>query len=472
MKNSKNNLFLLFIIILLFKLCYMKIYNDENTISDSFDNYNIDDSYENKNYYYNKQKNNNINNNFDESDNEENDDFEKPKSTFEYLIKYIKNRFLSYFDDFEEYISGLKFVLSKYKYLFRRFLPNKTINKTISNKNSIKNKIKTDNLIEPKNQRKLEEKSPEKKIIENIIEALNTPSFPYNNSDLYNKTNCPTIPDLKVNYYYYFCDKKRVSKEEYLDRTSQGELCEFYNNIQKICFCPIHYTNCFFSTSSKLKCMIKNLIVNEEFDLTKYYDTFIDEHSKIPVLNNDKKIFNFSLKLKCGFELPDSISGSDLNFYLINSNDILSDFDIISTEYHNQTDNGTQYTKEEVMNNTNKILNYFIKKKNLIIYKNTSLYLKFSLVDQMWAIPFRIKFYEIKEDMVEDILSGEKYFNFTVDINDLIENEEGEGPFMKAYKDFKFPFFDKGDLHFFEIEIIDEYYKQIRFVPFRGEIKK
>jgi hypothetical protein len=445
----------------------MKIYNEN--ISDIFDNYYEDDSYKSKKYYYNKYRNNNDNS--DEFIDYE-DDFEKPKSTFEFLITYIKNRFLSFFYNFEEYFTGLKFVLSKYKFLFRRFLNKEIINKTLSNKYSEAKKIKTDDLMNYKASRKLEQIYPEKIIIKNIIEALNTPSFPYNNSDLYNKTNCPTLPDLKVNYYHYFCDKKRVSKEEYLNRTSKGELCEFYNNTQKICFCPIHYSNCQFGSSSKLKCMIKQLIVNNEYDLIKYYDTFNDEHTKIPILNNDKKIFNFSLKLKCGFELPDSISGSDLNFYLINGNDILSDFDIISTEYHNQTDNGTQYTKEEVMNNTNKILNYFIKKKNLIIYKNTSLYLKFSLVDQMWAIPFRIKFYEIKEDTVEDILSGEKYFNFTVDINDLIENEEGEGPFMNAYKDFKFPFFDKGDLHFFEIEIIDEYYKQIRFVPFRGEIKK
>ncbi len=90
----------------------------------------------------------------------------------------------------------------------------------------------------------------------------------------------------------------------------------------------------------------------------------------------------------------------------------------------------------------------------------------------MWAIPFRIKYYEINENIVESILSGEKNFNFTVDINDLIQNGEGEGPFMKIYKDFKYPFFDKGDLHFFEIEIMDDKYKQIRFVPFRGEIKK
>ena len=467
MKNSKKNLFLLFIIILLSKLCYMKIYNEN--ISDIFDNYYEDDSYKSKKYYYNKYRNNN-----DKTDEfiDYEDDFEKPKSTFEFLITYIKNRFLSYFYNFEEYFKGLKFVLSKYKFLFRRFLNKEIINKTLSNKYSEAKKIKTDDLMNYKASRKLEQIYPEKIIIKNIIEALNTPSFPYNNSDLYNKTNCPTFPDLKVNYYHYFCDKKRVSKEEYLNRTSKGELCEFYNNTQKICFCPIHYSNCQFGSSSKLKCMIKQLIVNNEYDLIKYYDTFNDEHTKIPILNNDKKIFNFSLKLKCGFELSDSISGSDINFYLNNANDKLSDFNIISTECHNKTDNCTQYKKEDVMNNTNKIINYFIKKKNLIMFHNINLSLSFSLIDQMWAIPFRIKYYEINENIVESILSGEKNFNFTVDINDLIQNGEGEGPFMKIYKDFKYPFFDKGDLHFFEIEIMDDKYKQIRFVPFRGEIKK
>ena len=229
MKNSKKNLFLLFIIILLSKLCYMKIYNEN--ISDIFDNYYEDDSYKSKKYYYNKYRNNNDNS--DEFIDYE-DDFEKPKSTFEFLITYIKNRFLSYFYNFEEYFTGLKFVLSKYKFLFRRFLNKEIINKTLSNKYSEAKKIKTDDLMNYKASRKLEQIYPEKIIIKNIIEALNTPSFPYNNSDLYNKTNCPTFPDLKVNYYHYFCDKKRVSKEEYLNRTSKGELCEFYNNTQKI----------------------------------------------------------------------------------------------------------------------------------------------------------------------------------------------------------------------------------------------
>ena len=43
---------------------------------------------------------------------------------------------------------------------------------------------------------------------------------------------------------------------------------------------------------------------------------------------------------------------------------------------------------------------------------------------------------------------------------------------MKIEENTKYPFFDKSDIHFFEIELIDEDYNQIRFVPFRGEIKK
>ena len=124
------------------------------------------------------------------------------------------------------------------------------------------------------------------------------------------------------------------------------------------------------------------------------------------------------------------------------------------------------------MNNTNKILKYFIKRKNLILYKKPILYLKFSLIDQMWAIPYRTQFFEINEDMIESFLSGEVNLNFTVDLNDLIENGEGEGPFEKNDGKIKYPFFDKGDLHFFEIELKDLGYAQIRFVPFRGEIKK
>ena len=467
MKYSKYNIFLLLIILLNIDINLAKIY-DENFahIHDDYYGKSFDKE---KKYYYNKFKNNN--HDFNKYADNEDEYFEKPKSTLEFFITYIKNRILSFFNNFEEYFLGLKYVISKYKYLFRRFSKNKIINKTLSNNHYSKKFIKKEDFLKQKTQRKLEQKYTKNSKSKNIDDTLSQ-SYPYNNTDLYDKINCPIIPDLKVYYYYYFCGKKKVSKEEYLNRTSQGEHCEFYNNTQKICFCPIHYSSCQFKTVSKLKCMVNKLIVNDEFDLTKYYDTFYDEHTKIPIVDNDKKIFNFSLNLKCGFELDDSISGSDANFYLINSNDEFSEFDIISTEYHNITDNGTQYTKEEVMNNTNKILKYFIKKKNLILYKKTILYLKFSIIDQMWAIPYRTQFFEINEDMTESFLSGEVNCNFTIDLNDLIENGEGEGPFEKTDNKIKYPYFDKGDLHFFEIELKDFGYNQIRFVPFRGEIKK
>ena len=466
MKCLKYNFFLLYIILLIPKLSILKLY--EENPSDSLDYYYKDASYHEKNYFYNKHTNNK--NKDEESNNYDSEDFEKPASTFEFIINYIKNRIKAYFYDIEEYIDGLKFVLSKYKYLFRRYAKNRIINKTLSTKKY--NRNDDNDFIKHKRQRKLEQNTIKKPSYINKLDESLHQSYPYNNSDLYDRLNCPTIPDLKVYYYYYFCDNVRVSKEEYINRTSEGELCEFYNNTQKICFCPVHYTNCQFKRESFLKCMAKKLIVNNEIDLTKYYDTFYDEHTKIPILDNDKKIYEFSLNIKCGMELNDSISGSDVNFYLFNKNDEFPDFDVISTEYHNETENGTQYTKDEVMDNETQVFDYFIKKKNLILFKNTNLTLRFSLIDQMWAIPYRYKLFEINEYSLKKILSGEENFNFTVDINDLIKNEDGEGPFSKYERDYNYPSFDKGDIHFFEIEISDIINKQIRFVPFRGEIKK
>ena len=55
-------------------------------------------------------------------------------------------------------------------------------------------------------------------------------NYEYNNTDLYNCTTCPTSTDLKVYYYYYFCDGEKVSKSTYEEKISKGEKCEFYNN--------------------------------------------------------------------------------------------------------------------------------------------------------------------------------------------------------------------------------------------------
>ena len=471
MKYSNYIFFLTYIILLIPQLCIMKLY-DENYYSNEIDNDYSNSYFDEKKYSYNKYVKNN--NKFSQNNNPDDEDFKKPNSKLDFFISYIKNRIISYLGSFEEYYDGLKYIFSKYKILFRRFSKTKIINKTLSNKID-RQYSKKDDLLNHKKQRQLEQTFIETKafIGKKLEENLNQ-SFPYNNSDLYEKMACPLIPDLKVYFYNYFCNKEKVSKEEYRKRASQGEFCEFYNNTQKICFCPINYQNCQYKTFSKMKCMTRKLIVNNEYDLTQYYDTFNDEHTKIPILDNNKKNFDFSLNIKCGMELDDSISEKE-NFYLINPiglNDQFLEFDMISTEYHNRTENGTQYTKEEVLNKTTNILKYFIRKKNLVVFKNTSLYLSFNLIDQMWAIPYRIKWFEIKEDIVESFLSGDINFNFTVDLKDLIDNGEGEGPFEKRKNNFKYPFFDKGDLHFFEIELKDVGYDQIRFVPFRGEIKK
>ena len=471
MKCSKYNFLLLYLILLIPKLCVMKLYKENQ--EDNLEYYYSKFSYNENEYYNNKQKNKKYN--IDEYNYEiDEDNFQKPASKLEFFITYIKNRVKAYFYDFLEYYEALKFVLSKYKLLFKRFSPNKILNYTIINKkyNIDINNDDSNDLINHKFQRKLEQKT-KRKITNNKLDDTLEGSYPYNNTDLYDKIFCQIIPDLKVYYYYYFCDKIRVSKKEYLNRTAQGEQCEFYNNTQKICFCPIHYSYCQMRTTSKLKCISNKLLVNNEVELTTYYDTFNDEHIKIPILNNDKKIFEFSINVKCGMELDDELTGSNMNFYLYNFDDNYPDFDIISTEYHQTVLNGTQYTKEEVLDNSTKILDYFIKKKNLIIEKKTHIYIKFNIIDQMWAVPYRYKYYEIPQEQIEDFLSGKINYKFTVDINDLIKNADGEGPFMKLENSKeKYPYFDKGDLYYFEIELVDTDYKQIRFVPFRGEIKK
>ena len=234
----------------------------------------------------------------------ENEFDEKPTSTFDFLWKYFKNRVYSYFDSFNDYFDGLEFVLSKYKYLFRRYSRQKIINKTLSNSN--KANYGKDFSKNKKNVRLLEEnRRPFKLIIKE------NQSYPYNNTDLYNNYTCAIYPNLKVFYYYYFCNGKKVSKSTYERKKSQGEYCEFYNNTMKLCFCPFHYSSCYLRSQSRLRCMSKEVLVNNNINLTENYDTFYDEFFKSPILDNDKKVFNFSVKLKCGMAISDSITGSN-----------------------------------------------------------------------------------------------------------------------------------------------------------------
>ena len=394
---------------------------------------------------------------------------EKPTSSFDFLYKGFINKLLAFFHSYDDYFDGLKYVLSKYKYLFRRFSSEKIINKTITNTAKPKFEKYFTNNEENKFKfaRHLDEKISKNKKNKKIKQQ----NYEFNNTDLYNTTTCPSSPDLKVNYYYYFCNGEKVSKEIYEEKISQGEKCEFYNNTQKICFCPINYINCYLRSQSRIRCMAKEVIVNNEINLTQYYDTFYEEFFKTPILDNENKIFDFSVKLKCGMPISDEVTGGKNNFYLSSDNDT-SDFDIIKTIYRDDDDieiDGKQYSKEELKNREINILKYFIKKKNLVMFMKPQLSLKFSLIDQQWILPYRIKTYDIDKYLVEDLLSGEKSFNFTVDLNDIIENELGVGPFSK--KIISYPYFDKGDIHFFEFDI-EEKEKQMRFYPVRGEIKK
>ena len=393
-----------------------------------------------------------------------NDDFpEKPTSSFDFLFKSFINKINAYFYSYNDYFDGLKYVLSKYKILFKRFSSHKIINETISKSR----KPKYEKYFrENKKFRNLDQKSKSKN--KKINKLLDEPSYPFNNTDLYNTTECPSSPNLKVNYYLYFCNREKVSKSDYEKSISKGEKCEFYNNTQKICFCPIHYSSCKLMAQSRIRCMAKEVIVNNEINLTEYYDTFYEEFFKTPILDNKEKIFNFSLKLKCGMPINDDITGGKDNFYLSSEEDNNAEFDIISTIYDGKK-NGTQYTKDDINNKTTNILNYFIKKRNLVMYMKPKMSLKFSLIDMQWALPFRYKYFDINEDLIEDLLSGKQSFNFTVDLNDLIENCLGVGPFSQ--KNISYPYFDKGDIHFFEFDI-EEKEKQMRFYPVRGEIKK
>ena len=452
--KGKNQIIILIIVFLTIKLSNAKIYEDSQE----------DEIYKS---YYGKTSNRKMTKKNNNYYNNEYDFPEKPTSAFDFLYKSFLKRLNAYFDSYKDYFDGIKYILSNFKYLFRRYSGNKIINKTLYNINKPKYEhlFREEEKIQKKRyHRHLDEKSYSKSGKIDLSQ-----SYEYNDTDLYNSTTCPTSPNLKVYSYYYFCNGEKVSREVYEEKTKQGEECEFYNNTKKLCFCPIHYTSCSPKDESTIKCMVKEIIVNDDINLTKYYDTFYEEYLKTPILENEKKIFNFSLKLKCGMLAKDEVTGSDANFYLSNSDDENADFDIISTMDDNNTEYEKQYTKEEVMNNRTKILNYFIKKKNLVMYKKPDLNLTFSIIDQLWIVPFRIKKYKIEDDLVEGLLSGTKSFNFTVDMNDIIENELGTGPF--STKNISYPYFNKGDMHFFEIEF-EEKESQVKLFAYRGEIKK
>lgn len=463
-------------------------------------------SYESiKNSINNNRLNKNKKNDFISSEYESNsesesstDQPEKPTSTFHFFLIYLKQKFFSFFSRFDAYFEGFKFLIETYKKIFGfnsyHNNNNKSSNHTFHKGSNYFRQL--EELENPINYNTDLRNLDQVFTIGGITYIITNgglsqnfeENYPYNNTDLYTNETCPTIPDLKVNYYIYFCEDNQVSFEEYNEMIAQGKNCEFYNNTRKICFCPVNYVDCKWAQASSLKCSVKEVIVNNNLNLTEFYDTFFEEYLKTPfVPKSDNNKYKFSIKVKCGMSIPDDASEKE-NFYLSNINDELSEIEIISTEYHedNETFNGTQYDEEDIKNTSMPIVDYFIKKKNLIILEKPEVYLRFSIVDMKWVLPYRIKEFQISNEILEDFLQGEKSFDFEIDMEDLIKNGKGLGPFERGRKNLdeegkdKYPIFDKGDLHFFEIDIYNKLKgkidskddNDIYFFPFRGEIKK
>ena len=137
-----------------------------------------------------------------------------------------------------------------------------------------------------------------------------------------------------------------------------------------------------------------------------------------------------NLELKCGFELSDSISGSDINFYLNNANDKLSDFDKIVQV----CDTDGCFIKEEYIEE-DKDINHIIYEEEKIIVKRLSSILK-------------IRNY--KKDNINEVLKEDKiklYYNST-NIDHVFDNIQNPSDKEKKHLSIKMDLKYKNSLDF------------------------
>ena len=118
----------------------------------------------------------------------------KPTSSFDFLYKGFINKLLAFFHSYDDYFDGLKYVLSKYQYLFRRFSSEKIINKTITN--TAKPKFEKYFTNNEENNFKFARHLDEKKSKNKKNKKIKQQNYEFNNTDLYNTTTCPSSPDL------------------------------------------------------------------------------------------------------------------------------------------------------------------------------------------------------------------------------------------------------------------------------------
>jgi hypothetical protein len=377
------------------------------------------------------------------------------------FFSFVKDKLKDYiYYNYYDYIDGFLYIYKNIKSIYQQS----------KRKQNIEQLNKYRNLLDKTLSKKDEEydnNSNEKNDTKNSTEKKQYIMYPFNNSDLTNNTNCQFNPSIKANVSLYFCNFSSVNKEEYeLLKNNENFTCEYYNNIMKICICPITYYQC--SKKSKLNnvyCSITYLNVNNKTNLIKYRNTFYYEYYKKPYLNQSENLYNFNMGINCSMEHNESYFED--NYYL--KSDINKNLD---WEFIDMIDNDKSiknYTKEDFNDRKNQVLDYFIKNKRFAIYEKMKLTVSFIIYEMMWVLPYRKIEFDLDEEETKNILNGNLY-EFQINLKNLLENKKYI--VNEIYISNKFPKFTKGDLFFYEINLFDRENDNIVFFRYQGEIYK
>lgn len=370
------------------------------------------------------------------------------------FYSFLKNAYINFFysenSEFYKYIDGITYIFQTIKKAYHQ-----TKKENINFDDYIKENITLYN--------------PEQK---NDNKEANSPSlrslFPFhiiNNTDTYNYTTCNTEPNVKAQYYTYICNEYEVNKTVYdILKEDEKNQCEMYNNTVKLCFCPVTTSYC--RGTMKIYCDINALSVNDnKYNLTENRNTFYHEYFNEISLPLSEQNFTFNISIRCGTaEVSPENRGK--NFYISCPPD--GDFEVLSIVYKDDyKGEKKQYTREQLKEGNEKVLDYYIYNDKIIAYQNVTLQLSFTVYDLLWVLPKYQKIFEISDELTKQFLEGEGSFQFTVDIQELLKQE----PIEEVLKDAKkYKQMDKGDLLFYEIRLKDIEEDNVDFFSFRGDI--
>lgn len=370
------------------------------------------------------------------------------------FYSFLKNAYINFFfsenSEFYKYIDGITYIFQTIKKVYQQ-----AQKENINFDNYINENITLHN-PEQKDDN-YEKKTP-------FLRSL-YPYYLMNNSDTYEYSDCSTEPNIKAQYYTYICNEYEVNKTIYeMLKNNENFLCEMYNNTVKLCFCPITTRYC--RGTMKIYCDINDLTVNSnKYNLTKNRNTFYSEYFNEISLPLSEQNFTFNISIRCGTpEVPPEFKGK--NFYVSCPPD--GDFEVLSIEYKDDyKGEKKQYTREQLKEGKEKVLDYYIYDDTIIAYQNVTLQLSFTIYDLLWVLPKYQKVFEISEELTKKFLEGEGNFQFTVDIKELLKQE----PIEEVLKNVtKYKQMDKGDLLFYEIRLRDIEDDNVDFFSFRGDI--